>query len=117
MARFKDFGSATAGLEKAEPLSFKIYDEEFYCLPVLQGKVLLDFIQSANSEDTAENAKIIQTFFSKVLKTDSYQKFDALLDDKERIVTVETLSEIVGWLIGEYSNRPEEQPEALPTGQ
>lgn len=117
MARFKDFGAGKTDINGAEPLSFKLFDEEFFCLPKIQGKVLLDFIQQANSESAVDNARIIQTFFGKVLKTDSYIKFDALLDDKERIVTVETLSEIVGWLVEEYSDRPEEQPEDSQTGQ
>jgi hypothetical protein len=117
MARFKDFGTGKTDITNAQPLSFKLYDEEFYCLPRIQGKVLLEFVQSANSANAVDNARIIQTFFEKVLKTDSYLKFDALLDDKERIVTVETLSDIVGWLIEEYSDRPEAQPEDSPTGQ
>jgi hypothetical protein len=117
MARFKDFGSGNTDMENIEPLSFKLHGEEFFCIPNIQGKVLLDFIQSASSADVVENARTIQTFFSKVLKTESFLKFDALLDDKEKIVTVEDLSEIVGWLVGEYSDRPEEQPEVLPPGQ
>lgn len=117
MAKFKDFGTGPTDIANAEPISFKLYDEEFFCLPKIQGKVLLDFIQRANSDDAVENAVIVQTLFAKVLKAESYVRFDALLDDKDRIVTIETLSEIVGWLISEYSARPEEQPEVSPAGQ
>lgn len=117
MAKFKDFGTGLTDIENAEPISFKLYDEEFFCLPKIQGKVLLDFIQRANSEDSTENAKIIQILFDKVLTAESFLRFDALLEDKNRIVTIETLSEIVGWLISEYSARPEEQPEVSPAGQ
>jgi hypothetical protein len=117
MAKFKDFGTGTTDIANAEPISFKLYGEEFICLPKIQGKVLLDFIQRANSEDASENSKIIQILFDKVLTAESYLRFDALLEDKTRIVTIETLSEIVGWLISEYSARPEEQPEVSPAGQ
>jgi hypothetical protein len=117
MAKFKDFGTGPTDIENAEPISFKLYEEEFFCLPKIQGKVLLDFIQRANSEDPTENALIIQTLFAKVLKAESFVRFDALLEDQDRIVTIETLSEIVGWLIEGYSARPEEQPEVLPAGR
>jgi hypothetical protein len=45
------------------------------------------------------------------MQEESYLRFEDLLQDKEKIVSVETLSEIVAWLIEEYGNRPEEQPE------
>ena len=117
MAKFKDFGTGTTDIENAEPISFKLYDEEFFCLPKIQGKVLLDFIQRANSEDVVENALIVQTLFAKVLKAESFVRFDALLEDQDRIVTIETLSEIVGWLIEEYSGRPNQEPEVSQAGQ
>lgn len=114
--RFKDFG---AGSDTAEvpPLSFKLFNETFECLPRIQGKTLLEFVEKANSEDTGENAKVVRSFFGKVMLDESYERFDALLEDKNRIVTVETLSEIVGWLMEEYSSRPNQQPEDSQAGQ
>lgn len=110
-ARFKDFGSGKASDTSSTPLSFKLHGIEFECLPQLQGKVLLEFVELANSENVGDSARVTRTFFSRVLKDESYKKFDELLDDKEKIVTVETLSEIISWLIEEYSNRPNQQPE------
>jgi hypothetical protein len=46
------------------------------------------------------------------LPAESYARFDALLEDEKKIVSVETLGEIIGWLIEEYSDRPNPQPEA-----
>jgi hypothetical protein len=43
--RFKDFGT---GPQNSAPLSFKLYDEEFHCNPALQGKVLLDMVNTAS---------------------------------------------------------------------
>ena len=54
---------------------------------------------------------MISGFFGHVLTDESAERFNLLLEDKERIVLVETLSEIVSWLMTEYTNRPEEQPE------
>lgn len=116
MARFKDFGQGSEVGEK-EPLSFKLYDEEFHCVKHLQGKVLLSLIAKSASEDPAVSASIMDEFFNHVLTDESYERFDKLLHDKEKIVQVTTLSEIVAWLIGEYGDRPNSQPEDSSTGQ
>lgn len=116
MPRFKDFG-AGAALQPVESLSFKLHGEEFHCLPRLQGKIFLEFIEKSASEDNAETAKVVSSFFSKVLTDESNVRFDALLLDKDKIVTVETLSEIISWLMEEYSGRPESEPEVSSTGQ
>jgi hypothetical protein len=109
MAKFKDFGVGGT-LEEKEPISFKLYDEEFFCVNHIQGKVLLDLIAKSNSEDSAVSAQI-------VLTDESNARFDQLVLDKNRVVSVETLSEIVGWLMGQYSDRPESQPEDSSAGQ
>ena len=63
MAKFKDFGSF--GDKPKEPVTFKLYDEEFHCRPALQGKMLLDLIaRTTNSEDPAAGARVISEFFS-----------------------------------------------------
>jgi len=116
MAKFKDFGVGKAA-EDREPVSFKLHDEEFFGVKQLQGKVLLDLIAKSNSDDAAVSAQIMTDFFSNVLTDESNKRFEKLLHDKEKLVAVETLSEIVGWLIEEYSDRPEEQPENSSVGQ
>lgn len=107
--RFKDFGSGSES--EKQPLSFKIHGEEFSCIPELQGKILLDLVRKSQSKDPLVAAAVVDEFFDKVLVEDSLSRFNDLLQDKHRIVSVETLSEIVAWLIEAYSGRPEEQPE------
>lgn len=108
--RFKDFG-AGKGTRNTEPIVFKLYDEEFTCVPEVQGQVMLNLVIESNSGEADATAKVIFSFFQKVLEDESYTRFEELLNDKKRVVTVETLSEIVAWLIEEYSSRPEAQPE------
>jgi hypothetical protein len=110
-ARFKDFGRGNDKNVSDQPLTFKLFDEDFHCYPRMQGKALLEFVEMANSENAGDTAKVTRVFFKKVLKPESYTKFDALLDDPEKIVSVETLAEITGWLLEQYGDRPEEQPE------
>ncbi len=115
MARFKDFGTPF-NAEDAETISFKIYDETFECFPEMQGKTLLEFIQLTQSEDTTDSAFAMEMFFLKVLKPESAARFDALAKDPERIVSVQTLAELVGWIMEQYSNRPNEGSEQSSTG-
>lgn len=107
--RFKDFGGKYDPKE-AEPLSFKLHDEEFECYPNLQGKVLLDIVSNSDEENPAAVAHTMTTFFEKSLKPESYERFSVLLEDPEKIVSVETLGEITAWLVEEYTARPTEEP-------
>jgi hypothetical protein len=111
--RFKDFGAGKSTEEfKTDPITFSLHGETFECHPRLQGKVLLQFIELANAEDASSSAAVTRIFFEKVLTADSKVRFDALLESPEKIVTVETLGEIIGWLLEEYSGRPNTPSEA-----
>lgn len=109
MARFKSFGSPAA--DKTEPLSFELYGETFNAVPSLQGKVLMGLISKSDINNAAASAGMIVEFFDKVLTPESLTRFNTLTDSSDKIVPVETLAEIVGWLVEEYSGRPEEQRE------
>jgi hypothetical protein len=110
MTKYKDFGSGKSAGEK-EPVTFKLHDEEFSCREQLQGKTLLDLVSRSSSEDPAESARTITMFFEQVLLEESYKRFDTLLNHPDKIVTVETLGEISGWLVEVYAGRPEGEPE------
>jgi hypothetical protein len=112
MARFKDFGKGKddSGLSHA-PLKFALHGEEFECYPRLQGKTLLQFVEDANADDASSSARVTRVFFAKVMDKETFARFDAMLEHPEKIVSVETLGEIIGWLLEEYSARPNQQPE------
>lgn len=105
MSRFKDFGNPFNS-EGAESLSFKLYGEEFECRKSIQGKTLLKFAANSDSEKTAESTGAIFGFFEEALAPESNERFQKLLDDPNKIVSIETLSEIIGWILEQYSNRP-----------
>jgi hypothetical protein len=109
--RFKDFG-AGPDISVLPKISFKIHGEEFHAIPAVQGKMLLDLVKDANSDDPAVQGESINKFFGSVLEDESLERFNALLTDKHRIVTTETLGEVVGWLVEQYGDRPEAQPGA-----
>ena len=110
MARFKDFGSGDQD-KPAQPISFKLHGEEFSCKPKMQGKVLLDLVAKSSAQDNpGEAAAIINKFFELVLIADSYKRFEALVESDDKIVEVEQLSEIVAWLVEQYTDRPTQLP-------
>lgn len=109
MARFKDFGAPTT--EQSEPVSFKLHDQEFHCVSSVQGRVLLSMVSDSQSGDPAVIAGITDKFFGYVLTEESLERFNKLTTDKDTIVSVETLGEIVSWLVEQYSDRPNQQPE------
>ena len=108
MSRFKDFGSPENS-EGLDSFSFKLYDEEFKCKPKMQGKTLLKFASSSASEDGGESSKAIVDFFDSVLLPESREKFNNLLDDEFKIVSVDTLGEILGWIVEAYAARPTQE--------
>ena len=108
MTRFKDFGNG-GDAAQAEPISFKLWGEEFHCVPSIQGKLLLEIVSDSSSDDPSKSALVMEKFFAAVLKPDSKKKFDTVLSDPEQITTLDTLGDIVAWLMEEYSNRPKEQ--------
>lgn len=117
MTRFKDFGAGPDQTD-VEPVSFKLHGEEFFCVKAIQGKFLIELIAAANDEtDSIASLRMINDFFSHVLVDESFTRFEALIRDKDKLVPVETLSEIVSWLMSEYTNRPNQQPEDSSTGQ
>lgn len=105
MTRFKDFGSGTDLTSKEAPV-FKLHGEEFTCKPAIQGKILLTLAANSAGEDASKAAAVIDDFFGYVLTEESSKRFQTLLVDPDRIVSVETLSEIVAWLVEEYTARP-----------
>lgn len=111
MARFKDFGSG--GDKPTEEISFSLYGETFSCRPAIQGKVLLDLVaKSSDEENPGKAAGVVNDFFKTVLVPESFERFDKLASDSDRIVEVDTLAEITSWLVEQYSDRPTTRPEA-----
>jgi hypothetical protein len=97
-------------IEDAEPLTFDLGGEEFACYAEVQGKTILDIMRAAaeSDEDTrgVVMAVSVLDFFVKVMPPTEYERFEKLMEDEKRIVPMDVLSEIMGWLIEEYTDRP-----------
>ena len=111
-ARRRDFGSPKAD-PNAEAVEFDLHGQTFTCVSEVQGAVLLDLIAAADGEG-AEQAGILTGLLTNVLEEESQERFHALTHskDKDKYVPLETLAEIVAWLIEEYAgDRSEQEPD------
>ena len=116
MARFKDFGSTD--LSTIENPTFALYGETFTCKKAMQGRALLSMVaSSSDANNAAAGAKAITDFFDHVLVEESIARFNTLLEHPDKIIEVEKLSEVVAWLVEEYTSRPTLRPEVSPAGQ
>jgi len=104
-SRFKDFGK-TQTLDDFPPLGFALNGEEFVCRPAVAGAVLLDFVRRADSNSGGMAADAIVEFLEDSLEENDKERFVAMIRDPEVIVEVDTLGEIAGWLIEQYTSRP-----------
>jgi len=85
----------------------------FHCRPTVPLQLILDFADmSVKGEDDDGSAtgiaamNMVSHLFETAIVPEEYPAFKALLDDPDVGITVETYSEIAGWLAGEYTARP-----------
>jgi len=115
MKKFKDFGSPAH--EETDNVEFQLYGEMFSCRPNVPGKLMLEFAKrTSDDSNTSENATVLLDFFSAVLYPESHERFDAMISDPDKAVSLESLMEIVSWLMETYGNRPTELSEPSSTG-
>ena len=106
--RHKDFGRPVKQ-DELEPVSFDLYDQTFNCYKQIHGVTLLRFVKEASSDDGSAATNAMLDIFKRVMPKDEYERFEALCDDPETVVPVETLGEIIGFLMECYSGRPTEE--------
>ena len=106
--KIKSFGTPKEGesIEAAEPITFELAGEEFEAYGDVSGAVLLDFIANYGSDNGAETAKAILDYLKNSMDAENYKRFDAVVRDPKKLIKIETLSEVVGYLMEERSSRP-----------
>jgi hypothetical protein len=106
--RHKSF--KTVDIDESEPLTFDLGGEEFHCYAEIQGKTILDIMKVATEGDEDVRGVLMAVsvldFFVKVMPPEEYERFEKLMEDPKRIVPMDVLSEIMSWLIEEYTDRP-----------
>lgn len=108
--RHRDFGSPVLP-EKMDPVTFDLYGETFNCYKQINGVSLLRFVQEANNEDGAKATEALLDMFKRIMPSKEYERFMALCDDPDTVVPVDTLSDIIGFVIEVYTDRPTKESE------
>lgn len=108
--RHKAFG--VKNIDDLEPITFDLGEETFTCHAAIQGKVILDIMRLAADGDEETRGVMmaisVLDFFEKVMPEEEYERLGKLMEDPKQIVELDVLSEIMSWLIEEYSGRPTE---------
>lgn len=85
------------------PVTFDLEGQTFEAHKEIPGAVLLDFMATAGEDGTGTAAAIFP-FFEEALLEDDYARFNTLIHDKDISIDMETLVEIVGYLVEEYAD-------------
>lgn len=103
IARHRSF---TPKKRTEKPPTFDVYDQTFTGRPAIQGAVVLEFLETSDGLDGANSAKKILSFFESALEEESYVRFNELIHNPETVIELEELTEILAFLIEEYTSRP-----------
>ena len=111
-ARHKSFD--TVDIEDSEPLSFDLGGETFNCYAEVQGSVILELMRTSAMADEDSRGVVMAVsvldFFELVMPPEEHERLTKLFKDPKRIVPMTTMSEIMSWLIEQYTDRPTQQP-------
>jgi hypothetical protein len=102
--KFKDFGRPVKQ-DELEPVAFDLYGQTFNCYKQIHGVTLLRFVKEANSEDGTAATNAMLDIFKRVMPKDEYTKFESLCEDPDTVVPVETLGEIIAFLMEAYTGK------------
>jgi hypothetical protein len=90
------------------PLGFDIAGESFEVLAEAPGIILLEFIEATTSDEKGASAAALTRFLRSVMADGEWVRLSAVLHDPKNRIDIKTISEIVGYIIEEYSSRPSE---------
>lgn len=111
---FKNFDSD--GSKKAERPNFEVAGQHFTCRAKLSFRKWRTLFSDLDEEtNTVDGLVRINDFFQAVLLPGDRERFAELLeseddDDDEQVLELQTLNDIIKWLMEHYSGNESEQP-------
>lgn len=92
-----------------EPVTFDIFDQHFTAVPKVQGIVLMELIEATEDGEKASIGALLG-FLKSVLIDGDFDRLNALLHDTDpsKVIDIEDIADIVGYLVSEYTSRPTE---------
>jgi hypothetical protein len=114
----RDFSTAGQGnksaFDGAQPIEFKIDDDEFIAYPPTPGQAALFMAAQAKNRDVADSVAGVIDFFDGLLDEDGQALFHQRLLDRDDSLDFDIVSEIIEALFEEWSARPT-QPSSAST--
>lgn len=107
--RHRDF-SVASETRKKQPVTFTLEGQEFECVEEAPAAALTDFLGDVAGDHVGRSAAALVSFITSVLIDEDVPRFLDLVHSKETIIPIETVGEIVTWLVEEYSGRPTVRP-------
>ncbi|UDL16776.1 tail assembly chaperone [Arthrobacter phage Atuin] len=105
--KIKSFAAPSAKEEApVEPIVFELAGTEIEAYGEVSGAVLLDFIANSNGDNSGDTAKAILAYLKDSMDAENFTKFDSIIRDPKTLIKIETLSEIVAYLVEERASRP-----------
>lgn len=115
--RHRSFGSHNKKATK-EPVSFDVlgvdeegneFTETFTARATVPGMSIIDFAAGGAGEGK-NSVAAVQSFYKKALPEEEYARFIEFTDNPKFDVELDTLVEIIGFLVEEYASRPTKAP-------
>jgi hypothetical protein len=107
--------------DKRPPLEFEITylrlkdgdwedeTEKFRARPAIAGGLMLTMSAAMDSGVAVQSAEIIR-MLDGVIWPEDKARFNEVINDPDSAIPIETLAEIITWLIEEYAERPTQRP-------
>lgn len=113
--QMRDFTSYARSVaeRQGDPVGFRLFGQDFPCIPALPAQALLDFMTSGSSGEGAALLQLLNT----ALTAEAQARFDELYrrgDADGNVIDLLTLGEIVEHLVEVYTARPTVRPSSSP---
>lgn len=94
----------------------------FQARPKMSAGIILRFTEVISADDDgnvqlSQIVKGMKEFFRGALEAEDYERFNRMLDDPDKGISLDELMDIAGWLAGVYTARPTGtvSPDGSPT--
>lgn len=112
--RAKSFGSPTP--QGVQPMLLEVNDQKFKVRGAMSGVRLLNLVRAMDGTGDTDSASEMLKFIETALLVEDRERGMHYLTDSDPPVTLTTLTEIITWLIEEYSGKPTPQSTSSAPG-
>ena len=116
--RHRSFGSHNKK-QTREPVTFDLlgvdengeeFTETFTARPSIPGMAVLSFAAEGTNTEGNQSVAAVYNFYSVAMEEEEYKRFKAFAGDPKYDIELDTLVEIIGFLVEEYASRPTKAP-------